>query len=233
MRLLSLLLVAVLSTGISCKQSIETTIAKTSHSVARFEAAGAICTAFAVSENYFITAVHCLPDKPYQPIYLRFEDGSAQAVGIKTVDIKNDVAILDTIKPTKIPALKMWDGNDPLVSGQHLLAVGFPAYLETKFSFEIGYLINLHYDTQFKRDFITSKNLAASGESGGPVVDINTGRVVGMTDKGAEYMSMMDKDGLHSHNSYALIVPFYIIQNLIDSVIPPSKPLPFLELRKF
>ncbi len=166
-----LILLFCLTSCIQVEDLIESRVTKSRHSVASLVTDGVSCTAFGVGEQW-ITATHCIePDKIY---YLIDSEDELHPVTIISANTDNDVTVLST---DRSGALGLWSGGS-INPGMSILSLGYPGYYLREFIFETGNVSG--FMQQNNVTFIMSREVAFPGGSGGPVISLKTGEVIGM-----------------------------------------------------
>lgn len=171
------------------------------------------CTTFHVGEGVFLTSRHCIKEFELNDYVITELGGSQFAAEIVYIDPEEDVAV---IRSPHIPdvKLKILDLNQGGVhSGQEIMSMGFPAYAFGDFVFEVGYVQNIKTFDQYT--YIISKNISYPGESGGPVVDVKSGYVIGITTAMIERTELLSDNISHQHNTISIILPWNKIQKAI------------------
>jgi S1-C subfamily serine protease len=166
-----LLIIALLFSCAPSEDLMERRILQSRSSIATLLAEGVSCTAFGIGK-YWVTASHCIfPNKDY---YLVDSEGEAHLAQIQSVNIHTDVAIIISDYTGN---MTLW-GYGPLNPGMSIASLGFPGYYLREFTFETGSISGIL--EKDGRSYIMSKELAFPGGSGGPVISLRTGEVIGM-----------------------------------------------------
>jgi S1-C subfamily serine protease len=139
-----------------------------------------------------------------KPIRLTDSNEDIYLADVVRFSVKKDLVLLSVPGFTG-PSLEIWnpqwDGEPPI--GMELIAMGYPAYYATEFSWEQGFLKDIA--TVKGIEMLVSEESSYSGESGGPVVSTANGKVMGIVEAGVEqiaWLAMLD----HSHVSISLFI---------------------------
>ena len=178
------------------------------------------CTAFHIGNGHFITAAHCLGEDvswPEDAIKLVDTNDQTHFAKIIMIDLRRDMMLLVTHDFTG-PALEIWnplsDGKPS--RGMKLMSAGFPSYYFTEYTFDFGYLKDMAYHHGDNLQTILSKDISFRGDSGGPVISLRNGKVIGMTDAVLERIDRFDeKDQTHQHASLSILIGYSEISALI------------------
>lgn len=164
-----------------------------------------ICTTFHVGDGLFVTAKHCVETEGPTSLTIQDSESELHVARLIYVDPENDVAIMqsDELKTR----MEVWTEDDgKLLPGKQIMTMGHPGYYMTDFIFEVGYIANVRMING--KPFIISKNVAYPGESGGPVVMVENGKVIGIAIALSERIMALDKNGTHLHNTLTIILPW-------------------------
>jgi hypothetical protein len=163
---------------------------------------GSSCSAFHVGHELFITASHCIkPDTEY--VIVDHED---EVYGVKPVfiDRDTDVTVFES-SGFAGHTLQLW--NERLYGfpkiGSALVSLGYPGYYLRNFAFEEGTLLDKRVDAGVK--MLVSRGISYPGESGGPVISLHNGQVVGLVHAIAERVTPLGDD-LQVHNTLSLLI---------------------------
>ena len=153
--------------------------------VAFLETDGSVshCTAFAVRINQFITAAHCLSDAVGIQI-------GTQAAQIVKVDGKKDLALIAVEGEPAYPLLEL-DAQAPEV-GTEVMCLGYPSQVVVPLTF-FGRVMGGRVEGEFS-DVLFIDGSGARGMSGGPIVRLDNGKVVGMIRGGAAFNAQTRQD---------------------------------------
>jgi V8-like Glu-specific endopeptidase len=170
------------------------------------------CTAFHVGHNLFITASHCFaPDTSY---LITDSEGEVHGVDPILIDRDRDVAVFES-DGFSGPALALW--NEKLYGSPHvgstIVSMGFPGYYLQGFVFEEGTVLD--YRKLNGTQMIISRGVSYPGESGGPVISLRTGQVVGLVHALAERITELDED-TKVHNTLSLLVAWSEIKIVLE-----------------
>ena len=152
-----------------------------------------IGTAFLVSKNgLLLTARHCVvddDDEVIDEITLNFDkikeagyDNLKASVVYLPTDKNDDFAVLKLEKPIDIEPLKVSSQiDDPSLYNPEVKVIGYPAIVNTQSIDNKNSVINYYFDRDTTLFLLA--NQLYPGYSGGPVIDQNTGEVIGITSK--------------------------------------------------
>lgn len=202
-KILALIMSLILTSCASYRP--EEVLQKYSSAVGLLRNGEGVCTAFHVGDGLFVTAKHCLKADMEINLTLQDADRILHMANIVYIDPEHDVAI---IKSYKLPtAMTIWSESDgKMIPGKQIITMGHPGYYMTEFTFEVGYFVNM-MDIE-GNVYIMSKNLTYPGESGGPVLMVDNGKVIGIAIALSEKVRILDDDGLHQHNTLSIILPW-------------------------
>lgn len=133
-----------------------------------------------------------------------------------SVDISSDLSVL-LVNYFNNSVLEVWnyEKDGDLKLGMPIISFGFPGYYFTEFTFELGYIKDL---TVIKgREIIMAKEMAYNGGSGGPVISLTNGKVIGITDAMIERIYNLPQKR-HQHYSLSLIVPYFKIYDVVNNI---------------
>ncbi len=204
MKFLQIILTVLMTFG--CSHTVESTISESRSSVAKLERGNAICSSFHIGEGYFLTAAHCFKDGVATNYAVTDSAGGRHRVALIRRNIEKDMALF-VAENWVGQSLQLWnpqlDGD--LKLGSETLTLGFPGYYDTDFIFEWSRLqdkINLRGTR-----VLVVKEGAYKGQSGGPLLSVSTGKVIGLVRSGIE--TVMDLEtGTHVHNSLGVFVSY-------------------------
>lgn len=138
-------------------------------------------TGFLHKSGHLITAEHVIRDTP-QP-FIVLADGTTVPSKITAMDWDTDLALLEPSKPISGPSLSVSSKTD-LAVGAHVSTWGFPGgYIGALPILSVGYLsgVTAFRDSTGKTVEQWVVNAAFnSGNSGGPLILIETGEVIGV-----------------------------------------------------
>jgi S1-C subfamily serine protease len=171
-----------------------------------------ICTTFHVGNGLFVTAKHCVETEGPADLTIQDSENGLHVAHLIYVDPENDVAIIQSDELDT--SMEIWTKSDgKLMPGKQIMTMGHPGYYMAEFMFEVGYIVNVKMING--KPFIVSKNLAYPGQSGGPVVMVENGKVVGIAIALSERIKVL-KDGLHLHNTLTIILPWDKVEEAIN-----------------
>jgi len=180
----------------------ELVVAHAKTAVVKLSIPGRVCTAFHIGNDIFITAAHCLDGE--RLLFLEDNMGGSYLAVPVIIDEKTDLATLHSKKHFTGGTLELWGQSDEKPHlGAEIISFGYPGYYGTGFIFEAGLIKG--FATQDGVRLIVSNNLGYFGESGGPVVSVQSGKVVGVTDALSEQITRINST-THLHNTISLIV---------------------------
>jgi S1-C subfamily serine protease len=168
------------------------------------------CSTFHVGKGFFVTAKHCVDGTPAPELTIKDYQDNEYDAQVLYSHANQDVAILITDEEPGV-SFEVLTKLDPEPEvGQEVMTMGHPGYYLTDFMFEVGYING----TKKIGDSLAlvSKDISFPGESGGPVVSLASGKVIGM----AVAMLVPTEDNcIHQHNTISIIVPWDVIQNAL------------------
>lgn len=191
----------------------EEILSKYRPSVALLRNGDSICTTFHVGDGLFITAKHCIEGESAKDLVIQDSTNKTHIAQLIYVDADDDVAVL---RSDELPVtLKIWGPLDgKIYAGKQIMTLGHPGYYLADFTFEIGYVTNIRKIDG--KAFIISKNMTYPGESGGPVIMLENGKVIGLAIAMAERIQMLGTDGAHQHNTLSIILPWHKIAEALE-----------------
>lgn len=205
--------------GVGCAQTVEDTVANNAPSVFKLnEGEEATCTTFYVGDNLFVTAYHCVDSKD-KKMELSIEMGDMVVIAeLAAYSVNHDIAILMAPNMSNALPLQLWKGAPP-AAGRQIVSMGYPGYLAENFAIEVGYIVvpQATFSKPTERTYMISKNMTFFGESGGPIFDVKTGRVVAMSDKLRSEVEPAPSGG-HIHNYVSLSTIYFEVQDILDYV---------------
>lgn len=141
------------------------------------------CSGFHVGSDIIVTAAHCFSDLPsYATKNITMNSYSKNELYPEaiSVDHDKDLAILYSADFPET-ALALWDTNTdgPVRLGSPVAALGYPGYYDMHFTFEIGYVKDIVIDHTGLL-VIKGRNMIYPGESGGPLISLKNGKVIGV-----------------------------------------------------
>ena len=165
------------------------------------------CSAFAIAPGRILTAAHCKSTD----IVLIDSKGREFTARVIKEDKAKDLLLLEA--PTNAPALDIWNDfwQGGLVPGTEIIALGYPGYYGS-YTWEHGYVKEIREMPAFG-EVVVSKDISFPGLSGGAVIDIRRGKVVGMVVAVAEDVKYFNSY-THQHNSISILVSYYELTNL-------------------
>src|SRR5690606_32908165 len=155
-------------------------------------------TGFAVSDERIVTNSHVIEearrDERLSVGIVPSDGGEAVYARIVAVSSRNDLALLATTTPMRLPPLTIATNLDP--DGERVVSVGYPMNVDRAQGLSEGDIFRAQPPVQStgflsgrrpSRDFDTILHTApiARGSSGGPLLD-QCGRVIGVNSFGAE-----------------------------------------------
>jgi S1-C subfamily serine protease len=172
-----------------------------------------ICTTFHAGEGLFVTAKHCVEIDGPTSLIIQDSENELHIAHLVYVDPENDIAIMQSDELEM--SMEIWSKSDgKLMPGKQIMTMGYPGYYMAEFMFEVGYIVNVRMING--KQFIVSKNLAYPGQSGGPVVMVENGKVVGIAIALSERIRELNEDGLHLHNTLTIILPWDKVEEAIN-----------------
>lgn len=198
--------------NISHEDLLTSRIADTRPSVVHLTTEQSSCTAFHVGHELFITASHCIkPDTEYS-----ISDLNSDIYGVRPIliDRDRDVAVFESAGFDGEP-LQLW--NDKIYGlpkiGSTIVSMGFPGYYMQNFVFEEGSVLDTYTIDGTK--MIISRGIGYPGESGGPVISMQNGQVVGLVHALAERITPLSED-IQVHNTLSLLVAWSEIRIVLE-----------------
>jgi S1-C subfamily serine protease len=175
-------------TASSSNESLPTLIAKTRSGIVRIQASGCdgadIGTGFIIGPRLVATVEHVVAGATSITLLQ-----GGRVVGTGTVigeDPARDVALVRTSMPVQGAVLSL--ATRPPVLGEPVVALGFPLGLpltSTQGTVSgVGRTIPI--DGVSRRDMVQTDAAVNPGNSGGPLIDVDSGDVVGLVDLGSE-----------------------------------------------
>ena len=198
--------------NISHEDLLTSRIAETRPSVVHLTADHGSCSAFYVGHGLFITASHCI--KPDAEHIISDLNGDVYGVRPILVDRDRDVTVFESEGFDGMP-LKLWNERifgAPKI-GSSIVSMGFPGYYQQDFVFEEGSILDRRRMNGV--DAIISRELAFPGESGGPVISLQNGQVIGLVHALAERITPLDND-VEVHNTLSVLVAWSEIQIVLE-----------------
>lgn len=141
--------------------------------VVRVESFNVCGSAWALTDNLFVTCYHIVEAQKDSIIWIVNKDKLMSFVRVRGVDPERDVAVLEAFTPRgTFGCLNV--SNDPLRVGQEIWTVGFP---DCAGPFEVTGLVSDRHP--YLEGFAETTMPTMPGASGSPVLD-SAGNVVGM-----------------------------------------------------
>ncbi len=198
-----------------CAHTVESTLHESMDGIVKLEYNSSVCTSFHIGGGYFLTAAHCFGD-------------SVAVSGVEAIDQRNlrypaalinrdsekDIAILE-VAGFEGPALKLWGAGDgPVRLGSEILTLGYPGYYDTSFIFEHSWIQGRTVlgDT----DVFIAKEAAYKGQSGGPIISVANGKVLGLVRSCVERIMELET-GAHVHNSMGIFISYEELRRFVIS----------------
>ena len=179
--LLEIFLVFFLALGCSplSAKSPEEIISKYKKAIVMVDMSDGHCTGFAVADEIIITAAHCF-NGPDPRATVIADDGSKFPANLLAINSKTDVAILFARGFGGV-YFELWDEaiDGEIPQGLPIMSLGYPGYYQSRFTFEVSYVKSLILVGGEQQ--IMAKDLIYPGESGGPVVSLTNGKVIGLS----------------------------------------------------
>lgn len=189
-----------------------------------------MCTGFHIGKSQILTAAHCLPDGaelfallgknlllPSQLLKVTDRAGRAHSVSVSRVDVRTDLVLLSA--PTfNGPALSLGRGLPR--EGSSVVVLGFPGYYGGQFTFDVmrykGIYV-LNPGTTDKRDLVVTTKGVAPGYSGGPLISLETGKVIGVVHAIIARQRYLNPiTGVHIHDDFGLSVPSPLVLQFLS-----------------
>lgn len=173
---------------------------ETSAAVFQLQTAGALCTAFHIGSGILISASHC--HDPLSSIvggvpHVVAQDGKKSVAQILANDSNLDLLVLSI---EQAPQAKLELDQAPGMIGDPILTIGFPMYMKGAMMFETGSFKGLMEFGKIKRSFALI-DASATGYSGGPIINLRTGKVIAVQHKLGNLRDELDpaKKIFHDH----------------------------------
>jgi len=191
---------------------LTTRIATTKPSVVRFVSEHGSCSAFYVGQDLFITAAHCI--RPDADHFIENTDGDMYLVQTIITDRDRDVAVFSSNDFDGLP-LQLWNEwmYGDLKIGSAIISMGFPGYYGQEFAFEEGTVLDKRMRGRVR--MLVSRNAAYFGESGGPVISLHNGQVVGLVHALSEHVTDLGGD-IRVHNTLSMLVAWSEIRTVLE-----------------
>lgn len=141
------------------------------------------CSAFYIGSGLFISAAHCLMGYPMDADKIRLIDSRdfQYSPELIAVDLRRDLVLLKLDRYNG-KQLELWDSkiDGPMPLGMELMGMGYPSYFGLDFTFDISQLRAVAKNSEGVQ-CILARDLSFPGYSGGPIISMNNGKVVGVT----------------------------------------------------
>lgn len=216
MRAIAIFSLLVLLVGCQAQPTVSSAIAAAAPAVVKIYGPGFSCSGFHAGGGIFITAAHCAAGEPL--VWIEDAKGVLN-VGVPVViDEAKDVASIKALKTIDLPALQLFPNQAQPSLGAEIISLGFPAYYNLSPMFEVGHIKDTFLLNGTKT--ILSRELAYMGYSGGPILDVQTGTVLGISSSMSEIVRDLpdfgDHKPRHQHVSLAQIVSSDEIYPILD-----------------
>jgi S1-C subfamily serine protease len=185
------------------KDPVEERILETKDAVIRIINKDDSCSGFHIGQGFFISAAHCIVDPDTIVIIFKEKPYNAKLIAISTD--KDLVVLSSIILPTKLKLAAPQELLNPI--GKAVLTMGYPSYYFGAFSFEESRIFD-YFATSRNQKVLIALAAAYSGQSGGPLISIETGRVLGVINSASERIKIMN-DGqkiTHVHKSIGMFI---------------------------
>lgn len=173
-----------------------------------------ICSGFHIGSGYYITAAHCLEGGTKKITIFYGKNPHRATVLFKSPE--KDVAVFESVV---LPARLKISTPDELVNpvGRAIITAGFPGYMATEFAFQSSRILRSTKDSTGRKILISS-NAAYPGESGGPVISITSGKVMGVVDAMIERVYWPDAQAKeHVHNNISIFVSSAEVRKMLEA----------------
>jgi hypothetical protein len=130
------------------------------------------------------------------------------------VDNDRDVAVFEAMGFKGQPMI-LWSERlygMPKI-GSSIVSMGYPGYYQQQFIFEEGIIMD--YTTSNGVSLLVSKGISYPGESGGPVISLHNGQVIGVVHALVEHIFHAGED-MHVHNTISLIVSWSEVRAVLE-----------------
>ncbi len=174
------------------------------------------CSAFHVGNGVYVTAAHCMSENEERSIVM-LEKGDFLQLGVELErDRWEDYAI---VLSRPLAAAARLSEEEPEVGGR-LAAIGFPGFLGGLMEVEDSRLIvKSNVKDLVPQVFVLTQDIH-SGQSGGPTISLETGKVVGIN-TGSLTLPMLSSST--PQKSLGLVIPISKIKDKIQTYIKAAK----------
>lgn len=192
-------------------------VAESKGAVLRLEGNVLNCSAFHIGRGILISAAHC--DDPLARIVgsgmiVRDHSGGTQPATVLVTDRDKDLMVL---RVAAIPAAKLdLEANHAAnLEGDPVVAIGFPSYIGGIAFFDVGFYKGL---TRWQdRVLALVSDASAVGYSGGPIINVRTGKVLAVQHMLGNRFDKLDptRPEMTNHHWLALAVLSNDVLNLL------------------
>ena len=220
---ISAILVAIIFTLSGCKDmplnNVEDVIENSERSIVHIFYGDNSCSGFHIGNGVVITAAHCFSDLPgYATENITMDSYLEKYLQVEAIEINHDkdLAILN-ISNFVMPALLLWDPelDGRLRIGSSAIAMGFPGYYDMQFTFETGYVKDIVTDAT-GLTIIKGRDLVYPGESGGPLISLKNGKVIGVGHTVYSLMLMGINKPAHKHYDIGTFVSVAELNSILS-----------------
>lgn len=178
--LLALLMVGCAHTAAAPAKTAADRFQESSAAVLKLQGAAITCTAFHIGNGILVSAAHCndpLSRIAGVPLVAKDKFGLRQITEILATDVAKDLMIL-RVRIAPQAKLSMEDTIGNSLEADQVLTVGFPRYMQPDITFDVGFYKGF---AQYKEKLVVIVSDATSiGYSGGPIINVRTGKVIGV-----------------------------------------------------
>lgn len=153
------------------------------------------CTAVGIGHGIVASAHHCVEkylESGLKELSLNTESGDKYKVMLYADKPDKDLVLLRVAELSSQDTVGIWDEkrDGALPEASQLIAMGFPGYFETQFTFEVGYFKGIM--SVRGMECLISKDIGSPGYSG-PIFDVVSGKLVAIESGGTNAGKEIDK----------------------------------------
>lgn len=197
-------------------QSPDEALKNLKSSVVKVDTEYTTCTGFFIGKNHFLTSAHCFINNFNQKFIIIDEDQVKYKAKIIKYDEARDLALIEAVGVFRAKAFEFWneDTDGKVLLGSPILSMGYPGYYLGSFIFESSYFVG-EGKIDGNIDCVICKNCVYQGESGGPMISLVNGKVIGVIDSNSERITHFDSER-HQHNTLGLAVSYKEVKQFLD-----------------